>query len=215
MRTTLVTLIVVLLLAVAAAPAAALSGGAVQSYILTCESITITHDSSVYDRDNTGSGFEAAGISIIDGTGAVLFSNGGAALIGTLSPAGTTTYTFNTPPTANPIHLTFTSSDGNGLDKQVMWDIVDDCPDLPPSPKPVVKVAGAPGIPAGFVLAVIGCDVPVYNTPAGQPVDGAAITAGQTWYVNPEPVDGDDGRQWTEIYVSSTTNPYIPADCVS
>jgi hypothetical protein len=76
------------------------------------------------------------------------------------------------------------------------------------------KELGAPGIPDGFVFASIICNTPVYNTPAGQPVGDAAVTAGQTWYVNPKPVDGDDGKQWTEIYVSSTTNPYIPTACV-
>ena len=73
--------------------------------------------------------------------------------------------------------------------------------------------AGAAGVPDGFVFRTIICDTPVYNTAAGQPVGDAAITAGQTWYVNPTPVDGADGKQWTEIYVSSTTNPFVPTVC--
>ncbi|MEP7290466.1 MAG: hypothetical protein ABI835_01730 [Chloroflexota bacterium] len=79
---------------------------------------------------------------------------------------------------------------------------------------PCTAVGGAAGIPAGFVFRTIICDTPVYNTAAGQPVGDARVTAGQTWFVNPETVDGDDGKSWTEIYVSSTTNPFIPTACV-
>lgn len=73
-----------------------------------------------------------------------------------------------------------------------------------------------PGIPSGFVLRTITCDVPVYATPAGMPVaGGAAIRAGQTWFVNPTPINGADGRQWTEIFAAGFINGYIPTACVS
>ena len=80
---------------------------------------------------------------------------------------------------------------------------------------PCVVPLGTAGIPAGFVFRSILCDTPVYDTPAGQPVGAARVTAGQTWYVNPVPVSGADGRQWTEIFVSSSTNPYVPTGCVN
>jgi hypothetical protein len=70
------------------------------------------------------------------------------------------------------------------------------------------------GIPAGFALRTITCDVPVYNTPGGSPVGDGRIRAGQTWYVNPTPVDAADGESWTEIFVSSRTHPFIPTRCV-
>jgi hypothetical protein len=73
----------------------------------------------------------------------------------------------------------------------------------------------APGIPDGFVLRSILCDVPVYNLAGGQPVGDDHITAGQTWYVNPTPVAAVDGTPWIEIFVGSRPNPYIPAHCVS
>jgi hypothetical protein len=81
---------------------------------------------------------------------------------------------------------------------------------------PCVPAAEGPSIPAGFVLRTITCDVPVYNTAAGSPVaGGAAIKAGQTWYVNPTPVDGDDGRQWTELFAGGYSNGFIPTACVN
>ncbi|MDL5053815.1 hypothetical protein QQ056_09690 [Oscillatoria laete-virens NRMC-F 0139] len=72
-----------------------------------------------------------------------------------------------------------------------------------------------PGIPAGFELRTILCDVPVYNLPAGSPVGSDMLRAGQTWYVNPEPVEAADGTSWTEVFVSSYINPYIPTACVA
>lgn len=71
-----------------------------------------------------------------------------------------------------------------------------------------------PPIPAGFVLRQITCDVAVFDTPGGQPVGSNAVKAGQSFYVNPTPVTGPSGESWTEIFVSSTTNPFIPTRCV-
>jgi len=79
--------------------------------------------------------------------------------------------------------------------------------------------AGVPGraIPDGFVLRTIICTVSVFDTPNGTPVAGAVIKNGQTWYVNPTsvPVTGNPKfPNWTEIFVSGTTNGYIPTACV-
>lgn len=72
-----------------------------------------------------------------------------------------------------------------------------------------------PGVPTGFVLRTIWCDVAVYNAPAGSPVGSASIRAGQTWFVNATPVAGSDGADWTEIFAGGRTNGYIPTVCVS
>jgi len=72
----------------------------------------------------------------------------------------------------------------------------------------------APGIPNDFVLMTITCDTPVYDTPAGSPVGETLITTGQTWFVNPTPVEGDDGKQWTEIFAGGFINGFIPTSCV-
>lgn len=72
-----------------------------------------------------------------------------------------------------------------------------------------------PGIPSGFVLRAIACNTAVFDRPGGQAVGSNRILAGQTWYVNPKPSDPDaDGRRWTEIFVSSFVNGYVPAECV-
>lgn len=70
--------------------------------------------------------------------------------------------------------------------------------------------APAPNVPAGFVMATITGNTPVYNLPGGTPVGSDGVTAGQTWYVNPVPVIADDGSSWTEIYVAGFQNPFIP-----
>jgi uncharacterized surface protein with fasciclin (FAS1) repeats len=71
-----------------------------------------------------------------------------------------------------------------------------------------------PGLPSGFELRFISCDVAVFDTPGGTPVGSNRILAGQTWYVNPTTKDDAAGRSWTEIFVSGTTNGWIPTDCV-
>ena len=75
-------------------------------------------------------------------------------------------------------------------------------------------VLSGPPIPSNYVLRTITCDVALFATPAGSPVGDARVTAGQTWYVNPTPVKGSDGKSWTQIFVSSYTDPYIPTACV-
>jgi archaellum component FlaF (FlaF/FlaG flagellin family) len=75
-------------------------------------------------------------------------------------------------------------------------------------------VTDAAPIPAGFVLHSISCNTPVYDEPAGQPVGANAVTAGQTWYVNPTPVTGGDGGSWSEIFVAGWNNGFIPTSCV-
>jgi hypothetical protein len=69
-------------------------------------------------------------------------------------------------------------------------------------------------IPSGFVLRTITCDTAVYDVAGGTPVSGAAITAGQTWFVNPTPVTAA-GRAWTEVFLAGPHNAFIPASCVS
>jgi hypothetical protein len=79
---------------------------------------------------------------------------------------------------------------------------------------PTSTAVGGPPLPAGFVLKTITCDVAVFDAPGGQPVDSNAIKSGQTWYVNPTPVEDAAGRSWTEIFVAGYTNGFVPTDCV-
>jgi hypothetical protein len=71
-----------------------------------------------------------------------------------------------------------------------------------------------PGIPAGFQLRSVTCNTPVYDQPAGTPVSGTEVTAGQTWYVSPTPVMAANGTSWTEIFTSSSPDGFIPTSCV-
>ncbi len=75
-----------------------------------------------------------------------------------------------------------------------------------------VGFAGAP-IPTGFVLRTIVCNTPVYDVPAGNLVDGDAITSGQTWFVNPTPTSAG-GSSWTEVFLAGFNNAWIPSNCV-
>ena len=71
------------------------------------------------------------------------------------------------------------------------------------------------GIPAGFELRTITCDVAVFDKAAGQPVGDNRIKAGQTWYVNPETTTTAGGESWSEVFVSGLVNGWIPSRCVN
>jgi hypothetical protein len=71
-----------------------------------------------------------------------------------------------------------------------------------------------PAIPSSFQLRSVTCNTPVYDQPAGTPVSGTEITAGQTWYISPTPVMAANGTSWTEIFTSSSPDGFIPTSCV-
>jgi hypothetical protein len=77
--------------------------------------------------------------------------------------------------------------------------------------------AGAAGrpIPSAFQLRTITCTTAVYDSAGGSPVSGAVVKASQTWYVSPTAVKDAAGKLWTEIYVSGSTNGFVPTSCVS
>jgi len=71
--------------------------------------------------------------------------------------------------------------------------------------------------PAPFVLRIINCNVAVYDAPNGNPIPGAFITLGQTWFVSTQiPVTNANVQapNWTEVYVGSTVDGFIPTNCV-
>ncbi|HRE49046.1 MAG TPA: hypothetical protein PLD47_15060 [Aggregatilineales bacterium] len=68
---------------------------------------------------------------------------------------------------------------------------------------------------ASFELRYITCTTGLYDMPAGKQLEtGEFVKEGQTWFVNPTPVKGADGRSWTEIFVSGARNAYLPTACV-
>lgn len=83
---------------------------------------------------------------------------------------------------------------------------------------PQVRVSCSQGnegvpVPAGFVLHTITCNTPVYDAPGGTPVSTDAVTAGQTWFVNPTPTSAG-GKSWTQIFLAGPNDAWIPSSCV-
>jgi hypothetical protein len=207
-RIFLTMLLLTLALMRAAAPASAVSGSSVLGFTVQCDFFSVTYTDVVFDRDNTGSGAEAFTGIITDGDGNMIAAFADARLLGDTIPAFTEDFFYGVAPVSNPIRFRLVSDAGNGLPEQVIWDLTGLSPCLPPPP-----FQGA-GIPAGFVMHHITCTTPVYTEAAGVPVGSDQVLAGQTWYVDPTPVEGTDGQQWTEIFVGSFINPWIPSVCV-
>jgi len=197
----------------ATAPAAAIST-TVLSFNVTCEYFEVTFSDVIFDRDNTGSEVETYSGIITDGIGNVIEFFQNAEPVGTVLPAGTDAAAYQTPPLFNPIRFVLYSDAGNGLPQQLVWDLSGDCPGLPTAPTPPASGFTGAGIPADYVMHYIACTTPVYTEPAGVPVGNDRVLEGQTWFVAPEPVTGADGQLWTEIFVGSFINPWIPTDCV-
>lgn len=182
---------------------------------LTCSSFDFAGPSNLHwDRDTTGSNGEYILLEAFDAAGNSLYDNSGdtANVVGSGLPLDGFTVPFGSAPLFNPIHGRLFSPAGNGLPEQTLLTATFNCPGLPTF---IVPGSGAPGIPVGFVQRTIICDVAVYNQAGGTPVEGGAhIVLGQTWYVNPEPVDGPDGKSWTEIFAGGPINGWVPTVCV-
>jgi hypothetical protein len=201
-------ILLTMVLILTATPVAAVSGSAVLGFTVECDFFSVSYSDVIFDRDNTGAGEEAFSFAITDGSGNVLLAGADTRLLGDTIPAQTEDFGYIVAPISNPIRFVLQSEAGNGFPQQIIWQLTGLSPCLPPPP-----FEGA-GIPAGFVMHTIVCDVPVYTQPAGVPVGSDHIIAGQTWYIDPTPVEGTDGQQWTEIFVGSFINPWIPTSCV-
>ncbi len=200
-------LFLALLIPISAAFAGSVSG--TLNMGVTCTAITTSGGGGVtFDRNTNGDGTETIRLQAFDGLGNVLYDEDEIRPVGTTAVGLGPTFSFVGSPAANPITARFFSPGGNGLPDQVIISATFNCPGLPS-----VNVPG-PGVPAGFVLRTITCETPVYNTAAGQPVGSGMIHAGQTWYVNPTPVDGADGASWTEIFNGGRVNGFILTSCV-
>lgn len=205
LRRLVIVVLIVLAGFATASPASAVNfvGGSVQ---LTCTNASLFLSYNT-NRDNTGTGLEHYAYVVSDGNGTVLLT---VMFVDTFSGTDDLlSIPYSVVPSANPISVRFFSFAGNGYAEETYYTATYSCPGLPD--------AGfqGPGIPSGFQLHTITCDVAVFATPGGAPVtNGARIRAGQTWFVNPTPVDGADGQSWTEIFVSGYTNGYVPTTCV-
>ena len=187
------------------AQAATISGNFIE---LFCSGLTILSDATItLDRDNTGNNEEHISFLVTDGFGTSLATG---AIWGTLGAGVSLDSDFYgdyaSAPQGNPITLRMVSDAGNGLPREVLVEFTIECEGLP--------WVTQPSYPAEFQQRVITCDVPVYNAPGGTPVGENMLKAGQTWHVNPTPVDGPDGQPWTEVFVGGWQRPFIPTACV-
>ena len=86
-------------------------------------------------------------------------------------------------------------------------------PPAPVEPSAPAVFAGKP-VPRGFVQTTLVCSTAVFDRPGGEPVGKNAVHAGQSWFLNPSPVEGPDGARWTEVFVAGPHTVYIPTACV-
>lgn len=123
------------LLAFSAAPAAAFEFDPASVYegavVFGCTAADVTGTGShTLDRDNTGEGQEALLIEITDGFGTMIHTFEYRNALGTYG-AGIGTFTYTTPPAANPLTFTLTSLAGNGLEAQVDYVASGSCDEIP------------------------------------------------------------------------------------
>lgn len=128
-------------------------------------------------------------------------STGSVTLAGPTSIPGTLTYTVTGTLPVGSIGIGFYIDAADGS-----VNVSASCTDAP--------AFSGRGVPAGFVLRTIICDVAVFDSPGGTPVGSNRIKNGQTWFVNPTTKTAADGESWTEVFVSGSTNGWIPTRCV-
>ena len=166
------------------------------------------------------SSFSDSATMSVPGIGSVLsFSENDSAGSGTFSYGinpGSYTVAPNTPVTVSI--TTYNNPNGGGGVANVSTAIINCSSGVLLSVTNTNGSAGpnlpGPGIPSGFVLHTITCTVAVYDTAGGKPVSGATILSGQTWFVSPTPVKDNSGKSWTEIFVGSALDGFIPTNCV-
>jgi hypothetical protein len=197
-----------LALSFVAQPAQAATMQSALTITLGCTSFTSSGSAFLADRDNTGSNVESVRAVVVDGKGTQVFLNAITVPVGNSNSVGFGTFGYSAAPAYNPITFKLISNAGNSLPEQVFYTATGNCPGLPD-----VGFDG-PGVPGGFVLKTVTCDVAVYATPGGIPVGDNKIVGGQTWYVNPKPVKDAAGKSWTEVFVAGFNNGYIPTSCV-
>ncbi|MBE2267345.1 MAG: hypothetical protein IAE80_03875 [Anaerolinea sp.] len=211
-RKLLLVVVLLLFFSIAVMPVFAVSGGQLTGATFDCSKIDVAYGAVTFDRDNTGFGYELYRVQVTDGDGTILFDRLNALSVGSVIGAHDSEYIdYAVAPNYNPIRLRFYSLSGNGFAEQYIWDIQGECAGLP-----YTNAAGpGPARPSNFVMRTITCDTPVYNVPSGNPVGAGRVTMGQTWFVNPTPITSPvDGTSWTEIFVQSNPNPFIPTTCV-
>ncbi len=211
--TKLIVVLFALVLALVPGMLTARAAATISSWGLTCSSL---HVSGTSDQPYVALRMYVGNTTDIDG-----LAIGGAPRIfdawltgAPTFPVSGGTYSFSISFPAEPLGTSIsfrvfgaTNSDGHN------WDLTPQFVSIAVASCASGTFSGPP-IPNGFVLRTIVCNVAVYDTAGGKPVGSNAVTSGQTWYVNPTPKTGPDGRAWTEIFVAGYSNGFIPTNCV-
>jgi hypothetical protein len=205
-----IVLLFTLALGFVAQPAQAATLQSTLTITLGCTSFTSSGSSFLADRNNTGVGSEFVSLVVTDGKGTVVELETSVVALGYANSVGAGTFPYSGTPAYNPLTFKLISNAGINTPEQVFYTATGNCAGLPTNTDPLPGT----GVPAGFVLKTVTCDVAVFNTPGGYPVGDNKIVGGQTWFVNPKPVKDAAGKSWTEVFVAGSTNGYIPTSCV-
>ncbi len=119
-----------------------------------CDGVTDGGSSFTSDRDNTGTNNEAYTITARDGLGNLIHSFSNSVPVPVTAALGN--FTWNAGPAlANPITVRFESDAGNGLPRQLVFEITGTCSTLPfpvsaAAPVPVMSPWGLAGLGLAF-----------------------------------------------------------------
>jgi hypothetical protein len=219
MKRRIIPIILTLALALAMQAAPAVAGTVTSgSVTLSCTTYAYNNFTVYFDRNNSGTGYENLHRDAHDGAGTLLRAQDISYWVGT-SQTWTSTNSFDlASPAYNPITFVLISQAGGAYtSEQVIYSVSYTCPGLPdyvPPPSPLSpSVFEGPGVPGGFVLRTMTCDMPVLNTPAGSQVGSNMVKAGQTFFVNPKPVIVG-GVSYTELFAAGAINGFVKTVCV-
>ncbi len=159
--------------------------------VANCSGFASFGGSIILDRDNTGAGREAFSVSAWDGDGTLLYQGptesflvGGAVDFPTGYKIG-----YTTAPSSNPIIVTVTSAEGNGLRAQTIYSAAGRCVGLPTVDQPVISGVTTASLPINTVP-------PLSNNSADELRGEAGILIANTAFLN---LRSGDGAEYTIV----------------
>lgn len=180
-------IILISLMALAWNVGPAYAGGPTANFTLTCSSVSGT----ISDPGHT-----VFGISLTDGaTQTVVFAQ----------TVNSTSFSITFSGVSGGDSLTLVVSDSEGFGN--VYSSLSCGPG---------GVNGSGGTNGGgtFVLKTAVCDTPLFDAPDGNAISSTAIKSGQTWYVGTASSSDPLGRSWVRVSIGSSTNFWLPSDCV-
>jgi len=118
----------------------------------TCTEAVLTADSATLTVSNAGEGSESGFIRVYDGRNTLLYETPYGGSVGTSFSDVNETYTYTTPPAANPLRLVLSSPAGGSLATDTVWyTATGTCPGLT-----TASVAAVPTLSEWSLLALLG-----------------------------------------------------------